>query len=64
MENEHYVDTFGAAKLTGIAPNTLRFWRMEKRGPRYIKPGGRKVVYAVDDLRAWMATQAKLVQGE
>ncbi|MFB7893293.1 helix-turn-helix transcriptional regulator [Microbacterium sp. NPDC056044] len=40
--------------LPGVNKNTLAMWRYEHKGPRYYKLG-RKVVYALDDLEAWIA---------
>ena len=36
---------------------TLAVWRMQGRGPRYIKLSGR-VLYKGADLNAWLASQA------
>jgi hypothetical protein len=41
-----------AAGLLGLSPRTLESWRLTGEGPPFMK-FGRKVVYAVDDLRAW-----------
>jgi predicted DNA-binding transcriptional regulator AlpA len=45
-----------AAASLGIAPNTLKFWRHQGRGPRYIKLGTSKqagVAYDHADVEAW-----------
>lgn len=47
-----------AAALIGITPNTLRFWRCKKKGPRYFKLSGSKqagVRYDLADIEAWKA---------
>ena len=47
-----------AAKLIGVTPKTLRFWRHVGRGPKYIKFGDSKysgVGYEVADIEAWKA---------
>ncbi|HEX5858691.1 MAG TPA: hypothetical protein VFY91_11345 [Microbacterium sp.] len=36
-----------------MTKNTLAMWRYEHKGPRYCKLG-RKVVYALDELEAWI----------
>jgi hypothetical protein len=42
-----------AAKIIGSKPATMRRWRFEGRGPRYLKLGG-KVFYAVSDLDSYV----------
>lgn len=39
--------------LGGVAIQTLARWRCEGTGPKYSK-AGRRVMYSVDDLIAWM----------
>jgi predicted DNA-binding transcriptional regulator AlpA len=41
-----------AARLLGLSRRTLEKHRTYGTGPRYLKLGGR-VVYKVDDLKAW-----------
>jgi predicted DNA-binding transcriptional regulator AlpA len=43
-----------AALLPGVSRNTLAMWRYEHKGPKYYKLG-RKVIYALDDVEAWVA---------
>lgn len=47
-----------AAAIPGITKNTLAMWRYEGRGPRYRKLG-RVVVYALDELEAWIEDGAR-----
>ncbi len=49
-----YINTDEAARLYGIPKKTLENWRSQKRGPRYHK-SGKRVVYRVADLEAFMA---------
>lgn len=49
-----YVDNDGAAAFLGLQPNTLEVWRSQASGPTFVRVG-RKVMYAVADLRQWMA---------
>jgi len=44
-----------AASFLGLKPITLRFWRMQKKGPEYIRMG-RAVRYNQDDLQAFIET--------
>jgi predicted DNA-binding transcriptional regulator AlpA len=47
-----------AAAIPGITKNTLAMWRYEGKGPRYRKLG-RVVVYALDELEAWIEAGAR-----
>jgi len=47
-----------AAAIPGITKNTLAMWRYEGKGPRYRKLG-RVVVYALDELEAWIEDGAR-----
>ncbi|QRG09281.1 hypothetical protein EZH22_14085 [Xanthobacter dioxanivorans] len=47
------VDTKGAAQYTGLAESTLNKRRVFGGGPRYIQIG-RRVLYDIADLDAWM----------
>ena len=47
-----YLRTPEAARFLGLSGRTLEKHRVFGTGPRYRKIGGR-VVYALDDLRAW-----------
>lgn len=46
-----------AAEQCGVAVNTLRRWRWEGKGPRYLKLG-RAVRYKESDLETWLDAQA------
>ncbi|MDO4560517.1 MAG: helix-turn-helix domain-containing protein [bacterium] len=55
-----FLRTEEAAEFLGVAPVTLKRWRYDgqvnrdgKKPPKYYKVG-RKVVYRVEDLRAWV----------
>lgn len=51
MEN-NILDTQDAAKMCGLAPQTLANYRSMGKGPSYLKIGGR-IVYLLEDLIAW-----------
>ena len=53
-----YLRTPEAARLLGLSGRTLEKHRTYGTGPRYSKIGGR-VVYAIDDLQAWVARGGK-----
>lgn len=45
-----------AAQLIGLEDGTLSNWRIKGQGPKFKKFGGR-VVYMLNDLRAWAEAQ-------
>ena len=47
--NEHDV-----ARITGLSVATVRRWRLQRQGPRYLKISGSAVRYKPDDLRAYL----------
>jgi len=53
-----YLRTPEAAHFLGLSGRTLEKHRTYGTGPRYSKIGGR-VVYAVDDLQAWVTRGEK-----
>lgn len=48
-----YVDTEGAAAMTGLSVRTLEGLRVKRQGPAYTKVG-KAVRYSVHDLRVYM----------
>ena len=52
--SEVYLDTKQAAAYCNLHTRTLKRWRSTGAGPRFIKQG-RKVLYRLSDLEAWMA---------
>jgi len=48
-----------AAELLGVQEQTLRAWRVQGRGPKYIRYGGPRgrVRYAPQDVDDWLAGQ-------
>ncbi len=52
------VDQREAALILGIRPRTLEAYRLRGGGPSYFKVG-RRCVYDVDDLEAWMASRRR-----
>lgn len=45
-----------AAEILGVCEKTLRRWRDESAGPRFIRIG-RKVFYRPEDVDAWLEAQ-------
>lgn len=46
------------SKMTGIPESTLRYYRHMRKGPKSALVG-RRVMYRVDDVRAWIDDQFK-----
>lgn len=53
MAHKPTLNTPEAADYVGSTVSTLNSWRYLGRGPAFIKLG-RRVVYRVDDLDAWL----------
>lgn len=49
-----YFNAEETGRFIGVAVQTLARWRCEGGGPPFIKCGSRKIMYAVEDLTAWM----------
>lgn len=47
-----------ASKMLAVSVNTLRTWRQAKRGPVFVRPGGRLVRYKRADLEAFIEAGA------
>lgn len=58
-EARTYLTEDQAADYIGVKANTLRNWRVQKRGPAYLKGTG-SVRYARKDLDAWLAASRTL----
>lgn len=60
MENTStpYMAQAQAATFLGLSPRTLERFRVEGRGPAFLKLG-RRVVYSRDDLVAWAEAQRR-----
>ena len=57
-ERSHHLDTSGAATYLGLKPSTLHNMRVTGDGPMFIKLG-RRVVYDVMDIEAWVASRKR-----
>jgi predicted DNA-binding transcriptional regulator AlpA len=51
---EQLLDTEAVARWVGVAPQTLRLWRVQGEGPKAIRIGRRAVRYVPADVRAWL----------
>jgi predicted DNA-binding transcriptional regulator AlpA len=43
-----------AAELLQLSPRTLQRFRVEGRGPGYLKLGKKRVAYAESDITTWL----------
>jgi hypothetical protein len=57
MDNQLYTPA-RAADILCVAAATLRKWRWEGKGPRYVKIG-RKVAYRIADINAFIEAQIR-----
>jgi hypothetical protein len=53
---QKFLDAAGAAGYVHLAPQTLARLRCEGGGPVFCR-AGRKIVYCVEDLDAWLASR-------
>jgi hypothetical protein len=56
--SDEHLDQTELARRWRISPRTLERWRWLKRGPAYLKLGGR-VVYRLADIEAYEAAQQR-----
>ena len=53
--NSNCLNDVQAAAFLGLkSAQTLRNWRCQGKGPKYSKPGGRRIVYRVQDLEEFL----------
>ena len=53
-----YLNQTDAGRLLGLSARTLERFRIDGRGPKYLKLG-RRVAYARDDLMAWAESRRR-----
>ena len=53
MSAVRHLTTDQLAERLGVEPQTVRDWRVQDRGPAYIKDGGKLVRYRLADVEAW-----------
>ena len=63
LQERGYKTETQTSDLLGIAPSTLKAWRVSGKGPRYFKIG-RWICYRQDDLDAWIEGQARVSTSE
>ena len=52
--SQHVRRTPAAAEYIGHKPSTLEKWRVQGKGPRFVKIGSRSVGYTEEDLDAFI----------
>jgi predicted DNA-binding transcriptional regulator AlpA len=57
-----YLTTLEVADLCRTSAETVRFWRHVGKGPQSFKVG-RRVLYAVEDVEAWLAAARAAAAG-
>ena len=50
MPSAILLNTAQAAEYLHITPRTLKFWRLQGKGPCYVGPLGRRILYRPADL--------------
>lgn len=60
---ERLLSTAEVAAWTGVSENTLRFWRWDKRGPKWFRLGPKTVKYRQSDVQAWLDEQYAATNG-
>ena len=54
VNDDHLLDKAAAARYLGVSIKTLDDWIYRRRGPRYVKLGGKLVRYRIEDLLAYV----------
>lgn len=58
MNTMKYLTTEELAARWRMNPQSLRNWRLQGRGPKFVKVG-KKALYAVTDVEAWERDNTK-----
>ena len=58
MTNSDFLDTEDLAKLIRTSRRTVIRWRVERKGPAYIK-AGQRVLYRRADVEAWLESRRR-----
>ena len=59
FEDHAVVGSAEAAQMLGISPRTLANWRVQGRGPAYVRLGKSRspVLYRVGDIESWLESR-------
>lgn len=53
LENERMLRDSELAQVLGVSATTVKWWRVQNRGPKWVKVG-RSVFYRIADVRIWI----------
>lgn len=53
-----YLNREQAAAFLHVQPKTLANWACQGKGPKFRKPSGKLILYAIEDLQAWVNGEA------
>jgi hypothetical protein len=59
MPDDTYISAKHAAALLDTSPGQLSNWRVQRRGPPFVKGYGRFIRYKISDLKAFMAERLR-----
>ena len=64
MTENEFLRPKEAAEMLRLSPSTLAKMRVYGTGPRYMKAGGKLVLYSLDDLKSWLNSRKRLSTSE
>ncbi len=64
VEERAVVSSAEAAQILGISPRTLANWRVQGRGPAYVRIGKNRspILYRAGGIESWL--ESRLIDGE
>lgn len=62
LEERHFLQS-ELGRRWKISPRTLERWRTKRKGPRYLRLGGR-IVYRLEDIEAYERNSLRLTEGD
>lgn len=51
---------FEVSRILGVSINTLRNWRYQNKGPKFVRLEGRSVMYQQNDVEQYIAKSKEL----
>ena len=57
-ESKKILSPKDAGDYIGVSPLTLANWRVQGKGPRFIRLSARKIAYRVSDLETWLTARS------
>lgn len=59
FDDEQLLPEKTAAQLLSISPRTLRNWRVQGKGPQFVKLSSRAIRYRYGDIIQWSESQTR-----